>query len=166
MYKAKNDCFFSLSAVHSQPCVFNNTTKSTMLQSGGVGAPGSTTDALFVIRSPSFLHTHSYSFSHTRTHTYVYAIHTTYDLITAFVTICTKMASATGNRLLIHTAVFSTFQQNDANVLQITLQFWDKIIRTIVIDNWLLPAKLKMYIYKETSAQSAMHTVTSKGTCS
>lgn len=30
-------------------------------------------------------------------------------------------------------------------------------------DNRLLPAKSKMYIYKETSAQSAMHTVTSKG---
>lgn len=32
-----------------------------------------------------------------------------------------------------------------------------------MIDNPLLPAKSKMCIYKETSAQSAMHTVASKG---
>lgn len=116
MYKDKYDCFFSLSVVHGRPCVFNNTTKSTMLQSGGVGAPGSTTDALFVIHSFSHTHTHTFTLSHS---------------ITAFIVFFTEMASATGNRLLIHTAVFSTFEQNDANHTSVLRQ----IIRTIVIDN-------------------------------
>lgn len=73
----------------------------------------------------SLVHTHTHALSHTHIS----------HLITAFIVIFTKMASATGNRLLIHTAVFSTFEQNDANVFANHTSVLRQIIRTIVIDN-------------------------------
>lgn len=94
MYKAKEDRFLF---------VFVNTTKSTMLQSDGSQSTRKHNRCFCW----SFSHTRSHfltlSHKHRRTHTQ------TVNLITALKKmIFTKMASATGNRLLIHTAVFST----------------------------------------------------------
>lgn len=61
--------------------------------SGPESALSSLSLCLFHFLSPSLSHTHTH----------------TLNLITAFKMIFTKMASATGNRLLIHTVVFSTF---------------------------------------------------------
>lgn len=54
------------------------------------------------------LHTFVRSYVHTHSHPHTITIH---YFITAFIMILTKLASATGNKLLNHTAVFSTSSQ-------------------------------------------------------
>lgn len=96
--KAKNDCFFSLGAVHSQPCV--SLTQQKALCYRVVGSEHQEAQQML------FGHTLTLSLSLSHSLSHIITIH---DLITAFIMIFTKLASATGNRLLIHTAVLSTF---------------------------------------------------------
>lgn len=67
---------FSLGAVHSQSCVFVNTTKSIMVQKGGVWAPGSKKCSFWSFTlSLTHIHTHLISLSGTRTHLHTHQTH-------------------------------------------------------------------------------------------
>lgn len=101
MARAQSDCFFSWGAVHSQLCVFVNTTKALCYRVVG-SEHQEAQQMLFLSLS---LHTSVHSYVHIHPHSHTITIH---YFITAFIMILTKLASATGNKLLNHTAVFST----------------------------------------------------------